>query len=277
MTQTLTSDMQAMKTMMTDAYLCRKAEGIVDAYADAQYQRRVIQNDWTGLVAGFRPDSLTRSERIESGEIQQTRNSSPGMVNPNSRPVKKASEKVCANIRKSMRTKVDAEIAVNLVLDVHKTNNLEDLPMGVALDLMKSLWNLRDRPYESVPVASVETASVQTTPVARSESVSSAPKKAERVHPTEEGCYWLTRNGDRIPVNVSRSKSSGYLFAELWNGQSFVYEKGLIFKLDASDMMTLDEAQEFGKKYGRCMRCKRTLTKKASIDAGIGPVCASKF
>lgn len=41
--------------------------------------------------------------------------------------------------------------------------------------------------------------------------------------------------------------------------------------------MTLDEAKEYGKVTGTCCNCGRLLTNEESIEAGIGPICASKF
>jgi len=41
--------------------------------------------------------------------------------------------------------------------------------------------------------------------------------------------------------------------------------------------MTLEQAKEFGALYGTCVACGRRLTNEESIEAGIGPVCASKF
>lgn len=42
-------------------------------------------------------------------------------------------------------------------------------------------------------------------------------------------------------------------------------------------LLTLDEAKTFGRMYGFCMRCGRTLTDEGSIAAGIGPICAGKW
>lgn len=41
--------------------------------------------------------------------------------------------------------------------------------------------------------------------------------------------------------------------------------------------LTIDEAKAFGKTHGFCMVCARLLTDEASVEAGIGPVCAKKF
>jgi hypothetical protein len=39
----------------------------------------------------------------------------------------------------------------------------------------------------------------------------------------------------------------------------------------------LNAAIAYGKKYGKCSVCARTLTDEASIARGIGPVCAERF
>ena len=58
---------------------------------------------------------------------------------------------------------------------------------------------------------------------------------------------------------------------------TFVYEPGLLGKLSADDRMTVEQAAEFGKLYGFCIVCGRTLTDEGSIAAGIGPVCAGRI
>lgn len=40
---------------------------------------------------------------------------------------------------------------------------------------------------------------------------------------------------------------------------------------------TLAEAQEHGRRTGRCLVCSRKLTHPESVAAGIGPVCAGKL
>jgi hypothetical protein len=39
----------------------------------------------------------------------------------------------------------------------------------------------------------------------------------------------------------------------------------------------LNAAIAYGKRYGKCSVCARTLTDEASIARGIGPVCAANF
>ena len=39
----------------------------------------------------------------------------------------------------------------------------------------------------------------------------------------------------------------------------------------------LEQAVAYGRKFGSCCVCGRTLTNQTSIDAGIGPICGSRF
>jgi hypothetical protein len=57
----------------------------------------------------------------------------------------------------------------------------------------------------------------------------------------------------------------------------FEIARGMVYKLRPEHKMTLEEAKEFGALYGTCCVCGRTLTNEESIEAGIGPICASKF
>lgn len=75
---------------------------------------------------------------------------------------------------------------------------------------------------------------------------------------------------------------SGNLYAKALledgnGGWAFEYAPGAIRNLSEDTKMTLDEAKEWGALYGTCCVCGRTLTDEASIEAGIGPVCAKRF
>ena len=49
------------------------------------------------------------------------------------------------------------------------------------------------------------------------------------------------------------------------------------FMMAPKRQLTLAQAKEIGRRTGRCAICHRELTKQESIEAGIGPVCASRF
>lgn len=56
----------------------------------------------------------------------------------------------------------------------------------------------------------------------------------------------------------------------------FVYAPGAIAMLSDDNRMTLDEAKEFGIRYGVCCVCGTTLADAVSVANGIGPVCAKR-
>jgi hypothetical protein len=71
---------------------------------------------------------------------------------------------------------------------------------------------------------------------------------------------------------------SGRPYAKRLYADGFAYEQGGMRRIaEAGRKMTLDEAQSYGKLYGVCCKCGRTLTDENSIAAGIGPICAGKF
>jgi hypothetical protein len=74
---------------------------------------------------------------------------------------------------------------------------------------------------------------------------------------------------------------SGRLYAKRLvvseTGGTFEYAPGLIVQLDPGMRLSLEEASAFGKLYGWCIVCGRTLTDEKSIAAGIGPVCGGRL
>jgi hypothetical protein len=79
---------------------------------------------------------------------------------------------------------------------------------------------------------------------------------------------------------VVRSQENGMLYAKLLTDGKFHFLPGGVRKLarmHSIRLMTKEEAASYGKLYGVCCVCGRTLTNEESIEAGIGPVCAGKF
>ena len=57
---------------------------------------------------------------------------------------------------------------------------------------------------------------------------------------------------------------------------SWEYMPGLVTKLTEDERLTREQAVEFGRLYGVCGICGRTLTDERSIADGIGPICAGR-
>lgn len=70
---------------------------------------------------------------------------------------------------------------------------------------------------------------------------------------------------------------SGRLYAKVLTETGFTYAPGAVRKLGPEHKMSLEQAREYGRLYGRCVRCHKELTDEDSIEAGIGPVCQNKF
>lgn len=91
--------------------------------------------------------------------------------------------------------------------------------------------------------------------------------------PAAEGVYRV--HGKRI-FRVVSNRTSGHRVAEELIGGKFVYAKGWVYRLRDSERMSLEDAKKYGRETGTCVRCGITLTNPASVEAGIGPICATK-
>jgi hypothetical protein len=102
-------------------------------------------------------------------------------------------------------------------------------------------------------------------------------RSATQTPEVTEGMYQV---GDTIYKVQKAVHGSGRLYAKVLmerNGAwKFEMAKGMVFKLKASDKLSLEAAKAFGQLYGVCCCCGATLTDENSIAEGIGPICASK-
>jgi hypothetical protein len=79
-------------------------------------------------------------------------------------------------------------------------------------------------------------------------------------------------------AEVYHNSDTGYSslphkFSPKWK---FEYVQGAIHRIRPEMRMSLDEAKAFGKVYGTCCVCGRTLTNETSIEEGIGPICGGR-
>ncbi|NBO54619.1 MAG: hypothetical protein EBU84_08495 [Actinobacteria bacterium] len=95
---------------------------------------------------------------------------------------------------------------------------------------------------------------------------------------TETGMY----ENDEGIFRVKRSRENDNLYAMRFyptantKSERFVYEKGAVHKLRASDRMTVERARELGAEMSVCCVCGADLTDAKSVAKGIGPVCEKK-
>lgn len=139
-----------------------------------------------------------------------------------------------------------------------------------------------EKDWTAAPVAPAVQAVLGGVPVSRKEASSIieallalgyATSKPKAV-PVADGFYVLADN----IYKVQTSPNSGRSYAKVLNANgSFNFVPGGIAKLAKAEKLTLELAKKYGKLYGMCVICGRTLTDEESIAAGIGPICAGKF
>lgn len=77
---------------------------------------------------------------------------------------------------------------------------------------------------------------------------------------------------------VQNSRTSGRPYAKMLRVKplGWEYQPGMIYGLSLADRITMEQAQDFGMRFGICAICGRLLTDPVSIGRGIGPVCAKR-
>jgi len=95
--------------------------------------------------------------------------------------------------------------------------------------------------------------------------------------PAAEGWYWK----DDVVYKVQAARESGHLYAKqlvVEDGAGrWELARGMAYQLTETDRLSPEDAAAFGKLYGVCAVCGRTLTDETSIERGIGPVCLSRL
>ncbi len=116
------------------------------------------------------------------------------------------------------------------------------------------------------------------------------PKRIRRVETEGEAARGMYRAPDGRIIRVYLGQQSGRnLCKQLVDTgrphpedssvhlHEWEYLGAAVYKLpQGSQRLTLEEAKEFGRMTGTCVRCGRRLDVPESVEAGIGPVCARK-
>lgn len=119
---------------------------------------------------------------------------------------------------------------------------------------------------------------------------SQVSQEPARIAVEDQGVYVMP-DGAVVKVQANREKTKTY--AKRWTpikhldrlmeaGQhehgEYLYEAGLVQEVArVGRKMTLAEAKAHSVRYGRCVRCGRTLTDGKSVEQGMGPVCIRYF
>lgn len=150
-----------------------------------------------------------------------------------------------------------------------------DIARQVAREVDEDLW------AEEAYALSKETAdeaarAAQSPRSATPQDAGLAPQPAPRAPMGEVSDGWYVVDGEPWKVQWNRERTHTYA-KRLVDGQWVFVSGGLSTIRQRGERMTVEQAAEYGKLYGVCAVCGRTLTDESSIAAGIGPVCITKL
>ncbi len=91
---------------------------------------------------------------------------------------------------------------------------------------------------------------------------------------TEPGLY---RHSDGSIIKVVRSRESGRLYSKriTEDNPKGVFAPSAMYGI--VELLSKEDARAFGHATGFCCVCSRELTDPVSVEAGIGPICATRF
>ena len=157
---------------------------------------------------------------------------------------------------------------------------------------LRTLADQREVPTEGVAVLAARMASGLFTSVEASHTIDTwktypykkrAPRKG-----AEPGYYYLPSEDERCEgrfIVVVENKAKTGTYAKVLTQQvsidvtrwAWEYQKGLAFQVADLTPLTIEQAKAWGKLHGHCIICARPLTDPASVEAGVGPVCAKRI
>jgi len=190
---------------------------------------------------GSKPDAPIADEQRSKGEVDM----SPEAVEAR-RIAKQRHDEAMAYIREYTGT-------FGLILDIRASERWGTKYMKLSERQVEAVLASRDREAQWRAERSPD-------PVASTEA-----------KPVEDG--WYVVEGEPWKVQWNREKTRKYA-KRLVDREWLYVPGGLGIVARKGEPMTLEVAQQYGKLYGVCAICGRTLTDEKSIADGIGPVCA---
>lgn len=111
-----------------------------------------------------------------------------------------------------------------------------------------------------------------------------ARQQIEQTTAKVEDGFYMTADGQQV-FKIQWNQTHTHLYGKALDEDTgtFEYDKSVLGRVtrglaDGTVVpLTAERASAYGHLYGRCMICSRRLTDEASIEAGIGPVCAAKL
>ena len=169
---------------------------------------------------------------------------------------------------------------------------ISDRQISFLTDLTRKYMQLNGHSAEEIEDALTATGNRHIAGLTRKEASEAIDKKLDQIKKLENELveeeqsvdnridgFWELADGRIVKVQYA-VHGSGRAYGKLLNTVSggFDYAPGIVSEVRRDGTrLTLDRAKELGHLYGMCIRCGATLTDEASIEAGIGPVCATMF
>lgn len=92
------------------------------------------------------------------------------------------------------------------------------------------------------------------------------------------GFHYIDKTVYRVRISSTGNTYATRLVPTLLSNGSWEYVgKKPWNRLNEHTLMTLEQAQEFGKQFGICVRCAALLSDPQSVADGIGPVCKKRW
>ena len=126
------------------------------------------------------------------------------------------------------------------------------------------------------PLSTPEASELIKILLAQPDAVKSASTTKAKKDYAPEGFYSFEGEVYRVVTSAYGTRYAKKLVAKSGKG-TWEYSPDITPLLDISHLVSLEEAKQFGKIYGFCMVCGRTLTDPESVANGIGPICADNF
>lgn len=95
-----------------------------------------------------------------------------------------------------------------------------------------------------------------------------------KVQQNREHTRSYAKRGVRTTEWVMDDKKGEQVSKVKWHWE---YDRGAIYSLRASHLLTHEQATEFGKLWSVCCNCFLELTHEESMDRGYGPKCAENY
>ena len=165
----------------------------------------------------------------------------------------------------------------DMITALHLPNRIADFDgwtISAELDRLKPLFLAYKRAFRAVTTAFDTPQAQAATPTSTAPDRTTPTYNRYNSTPAEDGVYKMDGKFYQVVTSPDTGRSCAKVFNPLT--KRFRRSPGSVYRLTTSHRLSPSEAGDFGRLYGVCIYCSRTLTDDRSKGAGYGPVCAAK-